>query len=212
MGFIYKVTNNINGKVYIGQSIFEIHKRFKEHLSDSNKPSNSSRPFYNAINKYGKENFSIELIEEVDNDYLNDREKFWILKYRSYIGFDDCQGYNATLGGDSKLTKDYKIIVEDYLITKSKIQTAKNLNCCVETVSRALVSFKISTINKSAGKSIARIDEAGNEIIYNSIRQAAQEIAKKENRNLQTVRKRINYTILHKPNQKAYGYYWKEII
>ena len=35
MGFIYKVTNNINGKVYIGQSIFQIEKRFKEHINDS---------------------------------------------------------------------------------------------------------------------------------------------------------------------------------
>ena len=83
MGFIYKVTNNINGKVYIGQSIFQIEKRFKEHLADSKKSSRCHRPFYDAINKYGQENFSIELIEEIDNNKLNEREKYWITFYDS---------------------------------------------------------------------------------------------------------------------------------
>ena len=68
-------------------------------------------------------------------------------KYRSYIGFEDCQGYNATLGGDSKLTKDYEAIVKNYLLTKSKTQTAKEMGCCVETVNRALESNHITTIS-----------------------------------------------------------------
>ena len=210
MGFIYKVTNNINNKVYIGQSIFDINKRFKEHLNDSKNPNKNQRPFYFAINKYGEENFSISLIEEVDNKDLNEREKYWISFYRSYVGFEDCNGYNATLGGDSKLTKDYQLIIDDYLITKSKTQTSKNLGCCIETVSRALESNHIQTINKSSGHSIIRIDDKGKEVTYDSIRQAAEEIAQKQQKNLQTVRKRINAVLLHKNNQKAYGYFWKE--
>lgn len=209
MGFIYKVTNNVNNKVYIGQSVFDIQKRFKEHLRDSRKESNSCRPFYDAINKYGQENFSISIIEEVENEKLNEREQYWISYFRSYIGFEDCNGYNATLGGDSKLTKNYQIIVDDYLKTKSKAQTAKNLGICVETVSRAIESNHIKTINKSAGESIIRIDEMGNKVIYSSIRQAAMEIANNQNKNFQTVRKRINSIILHKPEQKAYGYFWE---
>lgn len=209
MGFIYKVTNNVNNKVYIGQSVFDIQKRFKEHLRDSRKESNCCRPFYDAINKYGQENFSISIIEEVENEKLNEREQYWISYFRSYIGFEDCNGYNATLGGDSKLTKNYQIIVDDYLKTKSKAQTAKNLGICVETVSRAIESNHIKTINKSAGESIIRIDEMGNKVIYSSIRQAAMEIASNQNKNFQTVRKRINSIILHKPKQKAYGYFWE---
>jgi len=212
MGFIYKVTNNINGKVYIGQSIFKIEKRFNQHLSDSKKPSKCHRPFYDAINKYGQENFSIELVEEVNNDELNDREKYWIAFYRSYIGFNDCRGYNATLGGDSKLTNDYQIIVEDYLKTKNKTQTAKNLGCCVETVNRALESNHIATISKCGGRAVIRIDEYGNKKEYESIRQAAEEIAETQQKNLQTIRKRINFVLLHRPEQKAYGYFWKENI
>ena len=212
MGFIYKVTNNINGKVYIGQSIFQIEKRFKEHLADSKKPSRCHRPFYDAINKYGQENFSIELIEEIDNNELNEREKYWITFFRSYVGFDDCQGYNATLGGDSKLIRDYQIIVEDYLKTGNKTQTAENLNCCFETVSRALESNHIATIDRRGGRTIIRIDEHGNEKEYKSINQAAEEIAKTQQKNSQTIRKRINFVLLHHPEQKAYGYFWKENI
>ena len=57
-----------------------------------------------------------------------------------------------------------------------------------------------------------RIDENNNEVIYDSIRLAAQEIANTQNRDFQTVRKRINSVILHKQNQRAYGYYWKEAL
>lgn len=208
MGFIYKITNNKNGKVYIGQSIFKIEKRFKEHLADSKRPQKSQRPFYYALNKYGKENFSLELIEEVDNNKLNEREKYWIKYYHSYVGFENCNGYNATLGGDSALKKDYEKIINDYLKTKSKIATAKNLSCCYETVCRALEGTSIPTFNQTTGKAIIRIDENGNKKYYDSIRQAALEIAEKENKNFQTVRKRINSIILYKQNQKAYGYFW----
>ena len=210
MGFIYKVTNKINGKVYIGQSIFVPEKRLKEHFRDARSAKYSSRPFYNAINKYGTDNFFIETIEEVDNDKLNEREKYWIRYYNSFIHFENAAGYNATLGGDSTLTKDYEAIAMNYQITGSKQQTATNMGCCVETVRRALESLKIKTINQDAGRSIQRIDINGNIQCYDSIRQAAFEIAEKENRNFQTVRKRINAVILNKPGQKAYGYFWKQ--
>ena len=211
MGFIYKVTNNISGKVYIGQSIFTVEKRFQEHLNDSKNSRYSHRPFYNAINKYGKENFSIEVIEEVVNEKLNEREIYWISYFRSYVGFKDCNGYNATLGGDSTLHKDYQLIVDDYLKTKSKQQTAINLNCCIETVRRALESNHIATISNCTGVRIIRIDETGEETEYDSIRQAALEISQNQKRDFQTVRKRINYVLLHCNNQKAYGFFWKKI-
>ena len=211
MGFIYKVTNNCNGKVYIGQSRTHIGVRFEQHLRDARRTDKQSRPFYCAINKYGEKNFSLSLIEEVDNSLLNEREVYWIDYYRSYIGFDDCQGYNATLGGDSKQYYDYKKIVDDYLLTKSKTQTAKNCNCCIETVTRALLTYNIPLVNNSAGRSIKRIDDNGQEIVYKTIRQAAQEIAENTGKKMQTVRKRINYVALHKQEQKAYGYHWSFI-
>ena len=209
MGFIYKVTNNINGKIYIGQSIFQIEKRFKEHINASKNVSKNIRPFYRAIRKYGEKNFSISLIEEVDNSLLNEREKYWIKYYRSYVGFKDCNGYNATLGGDSKLTKDYEAILENYLKTKNKSQTAREMKCCMNTVSAVLETYHIKTFNKNTGRPVIRIDNDGNEISYSSINKAALDISNKQNKKVQTVRKRINKVLLHKPEQKAYGYNWK---
>lgn len=64
------------------------------------------RPLYSAFKKYGIQFFKIELIEEVSDDLLCEREQFYIQQYRSYVGFDDCNGYNATLGGDFRTTFD----------------------------------------------------------------------------------------------------------
>lgn len=73
MGYIYKIVNDINNKIYIGKTEFNIEKRFKEHCQDSKK-GYENRPLYKAMNKYGIEHFSIEKIEECNN--LEEREKY----------------------------------------------------------------------------------------------------------------------------------------
>lgn len=61
---IYKITNNINGKVYIGQSI-DINKRWKEHKYRSQIPNKEyDKYLYRAFRKYGLENFTFEILEE----------------------------------------------------------------------------------------------------------------------------------------------------
>lgn len=208
MGFIYKVTNNINNKVYIGKTLHNIEKRFNEHKWEA-KTNAKGRPFHLALNKYGSENFSIEILEEVEFNKLNEKEIYWISFYNSYIGFPQSNGYNATLGGDGTIKSDYELIISDYLITKSKQQTAKNFNCCVETVRIACEIYGIKTINNSTGRKIQRIDENNNIQEYNSIKQAAEEISEKTDKNAQTIRKRITYVLNHDVTQRAYGYYWK---
>lgn len=96
---IYKITNNISGKIYIGQSIF-IEKRFNRHKSSAYNPNDESYnyPLYQAFRKYGIENFSFEIIEECERDSLNEREKYWIQFFKS----DNSNfGYNQTPGGES---------------------------------------------------------------------------------------------------------------
>ena len=64
MAFIYKITNDINAKVYIGKTLGRIKKRWKEHLKDCKRRKNENRPLYTAMRKYGTEHFKITLIEE----------------------------------------------------------------------------------------------------------------------------------------------------
>lgn len=92
---IYKITNQINGKIYIGKTILPIEKRLKRHFYLADRQTN--RHLYDAINKYGKENFIIELIEECEYSLANEREIFYISLYNSN---NNEFGYNMTIGGD----------------------------------------------------------------------------------------------------------------
>lgn len=105
MGFVYKITNDINNKVYIGITTNTLQNRWKQHLITRWQNKTEKRPLYAAMNKYGVEHFSISLVEEVDNKLLAQREQFWIQQYDSYF-----HGYNATLGGDGTHTR----IIEQY--------------------------------------------------------------------------------------------------
>lgn len=92
---IYKITNNINNKVYIGQSR-NIHSRLNAHKT---RPFNINSNDYNkrlyvSIRKYGLENFSFEIIEECLIEELNERENYWIKYYNSN---KEEYGYNQTL-------------------------------------------------------------------------------------------------------------------
>ena len=74
MGYIYKISNDINDKVYIGKTCETVNSRFKEHLRDYKKDTEENRPLYRAMNKYGIEHFSIEQIDECPDSQLVGRE------------------------------------------------------------------------------------------------------------------------------------------
>lgn len=103
--YIYKITNKVNGKIYIGQSIRPIEQRFQRHINDAVNNILDTH-FARAIRKYGKENFYIELVETCDNQTeLNLREQYWIRKYDSINN-----GYNETdatskCGGNTYMSK-----------------------------------------------------------------------------------------------------------
>lgn len=93
---IYKITNKINKKCYIGQSI-DIEKRWKAHITRSAKHNTEkySEKIYQAIRKYGISNFIFEVIEECSIDELDEKELKWIKYYDSYNN-----GYNMILKGN----------------------------------------------------------------------------------------------------------------
>ena len=171
MAYIYKIINNINQKIYIGKTSSTIEKRFKEHCNDSKKERCEKRPLYDAMNKYGIENFTVEKVEEVENDEIaSEREIYWINKLRTYIGFNDCNGYNATLGGDSKRIYDYQIIAKKYLELKNQKETAKYFQCDVETVKKACQENNIKIISsqqiaKDAQKKCVKMYDLENNFI-----------------------------------------------
>ena len=171
MAYIYKIINNINQKIYIGKTSSTIEKRFREHCNDSKKERCEKRPLYDAMNKYGIENFAIEKVEEVENDEIaSEREIYWINKLRTYIGFNDCNGYNATLGGDSKRIYDYQIIAKKYLELKNQKETAKYFQCDVETVKKACQENNIEIISsqqvaKDAQKKCVKMYDLENNFI-----------------------------------------------
>lgn len=95
-GYIYKVTNVINNKVYIGQTTDTLEKRWKRHINSAKKGSNLY--FHRALIKYNINNFKIENIDQAQSKKeLNDKEKYWIAYYKSYV---KDFGYNLTKGGE----------------------------------------------------------------------------------------------------------------
>lgn len=100
---IYKITNKINGKAYIGQSV-DIKGRFISH-----KCSKDDLPLHQDIRKLGKDNFEWEILEECAEFELNDKEEYWIEHYDTFNN-----GYNGNLGGCNPipLKLDYNKLVE----------------------------------------------------------------------------------------------------
>jgi group I intron endonuclease len=88
---IYVITNVINGKQYVGQSIYVKERKTASHAG--------CPALYNAIKKYGKENFEQEIVEYCELNNLGIRENYWIEKLNTLIP----NGYNICPGGDSPL-------------------------------------------------------------------------------------------------------------
>ena len=107
--YIYKITNNINGKIYIG-------KHSTDNLDDGY--MGSGIRLHQTYNKYGIENFNKEYLAFCDTkDKLNQLEKFYIKKYNSQ---NREIGYNLTDGGDGGSVKGRHLKEE----TKKKMSEA----------------------------------------------------------------------------------------
>ena len=102
-GEIYIIKNNVNDKVYIGQTIQGYKNRFYAHKHET---KSIDRPLYRAFRKYGVDNFYVELLEDnIPYNMLDEREIYWIDYY-------DCvnpNGYNISHGGGAYRTEDERI-------------------------------------------------------------------------------------------------------
>jgi len=122
MGIIYCYHCISTGKKYIGQTIQEEIRKYR-HLIDSKK---LHCKFYNAVNKYGWENFIYGVIGEYDLELLDEKEIYYINEYNTYKN-----GYNMTLGGDGRKKYEtcFETIEEYYKFYKqNNIEKLKSYN------------------------------------------------------------------------------------
>lgn len=203
MAYIYKITNQINQHSYIGKTEYvNPSRRWKEHLSEATKQRFNHRAIYKAIQKYGKENFTFEVLEETNNP--NEREQYYICKYNTYHN-----GYNETLGGDGAqcLELPEKEICLYYL-NHSLTETAKYFFHDRETIKKVLYKNNIPFHTHQEGillttsYPVVKIDPKTNEIIqiYSSLSEA-----EKDNGNTQHIG-----DVIKGRRKTCKGYKWKK--
>lgn len=130
-GIIYKITNLINGKIYIGQTTQSLKARWRQHCNDEK----SCRVLHYAIKKYGKENFILEIVAECKNVVeMNLKEVFYIKYFDTLVP----NGYNLLTGGNHpEWSEESKKLMSDIWNNKSEEE-------------RARIGEKISASNKIA--------------------------------------------------------------
>lgn len=204
---IYKITNLINKKIYIGQST-DIYRRWNEHKSRSQSLLNndSNCPLYVAMRKYGIKNFKFEIIEQIEYLKLNEREIYWIAYYNSYNN-----GYNATLGGNSGKQYDYSKIFalwnQGYLCKEIE----QILHCSDQVITKALRLYEIT---EEEVRSRSNISKSRPVIAIDIITKQSLKVFKNEQAAYLYVTKNqfykkngAIYKAIHAKN-KYYGYYW----
>lgn len=117
---IYKITNVINEKIYIGQAI-DIEIRWKRHINDLKSNRHCNHHLQRAWNTYGESVFSFSVVKECSEDDLDLLEEFYI---RELKAFDPEYGYNLTYGGEGgRRTEEVK---QKLRRPKSKPRTAEH--------------------------------------------------------------------------------------
>lgn len=215
MAYIYKITNIINNKCYIGKTLNTVQERWREHCSDYKKRDEEKRPLYSAMKKYGIKNFKIEEIEQCSENVANEREKYWIEYYGSFHN-----GYNATLGGDGKAYLDRQLLIKTYNEIQNIKETAKILNIDAGHLSKILKENNIEVktsqqvINEKYGKAVLMLDKNSEKGIQSFVSLAdAARFIKNQTNSLADIRGMTVHIrqAAQGKRKTAYGYKWKFI-
>lgn len=177
LGKIYLITNSVNDKVYVGQTIQSLKKRFNGHCCYSKADKSANMYIKRAIHKYGRDKFTIHLIEECPIELLNDREKYWISFYNSYK-----EGYNLTLGGqdsnyfslhrleDTVDIEKFKQYIKEFKPLVGEVVSHFGISrCSVYNLIRRLNDSELilNSYNPRRGKTIKDINEKELICLYN---------------------------------------------
>lgn len=208
LNYIYKIVNKTNGKIYIGKTTYTVAYRWSQHLSAST--SDKEKDDYNfllhkAIRKYGKDNFLVETIEEVEDvSKLSSREMYWISYYNSCILEENSNGYNMTYGGEgtSKINKQeiFQLWSEGF----GSLEIAKQTGHLAFSIRSILNTFdkysKEIDFARNTGNTVFQYNENGELICsYPSISYAARQVE---------VDPSVINKCCHGQKQSAAGYFW----
>ena len=207
---IYKITNLINNKCYIGQTIKTAEQRWKEHQSHAfgSHLNDQNKTLYKAIRKYGLENFTFEVLQDNIETFekLDKAEIYWIDYYNSFV-----KGYNETFGGQQyhKILPN-KEIIEDYYKTKSARKTALKFGIDHSTVDDILNQNNIPrfSFREAAGKRI-KISKDDFEKEFNSVKDCAEWFVENQickTKNVESARAGLKNARSSKGNGFYYGY------
>lgn len=191
MGYIYKITNKKNFKSYVGKTSRNLETRFNEHKNKVKLHNFKNSYLYNVMYQEGIDNFTFEEIEFIENnDELNERERYWIEYYHTYVGDEKCHGYNLTPGGDgNSLPQNIIDIIENLYFVKeySISEISEELNISHSTIYHRLVNYKEFDKEENKKRSyklfslkVDRYDKKGNYIdSFDSLNEAGREISLK---------------------------------
>ena len=202
------IANDINNKQYVGKTNKSIEQRFKEHITDRKKKRCEKRPLYDAMNKYGIEHFSIKQLEECSVEEASIKEIYWIGKLDTYKN-----GYNATLGGDSKHYYDYQRIASKYLELQNQKEVAKFFNCDINTVKVACQQYNIKIFSSAeqSKKRVPNIKLIEKNLVFETLSDAARYLQEQNitiNKSLQSIIKNISGVCMGE-RKTAYKFHWE---
>lgn len=204
MAEIYKIEDDIFHKVYIGQTVYTLEKRYKQHLQKATDLTDKTK-LHTAMRELGVEHFFVELLEKCEEKDLDDREKYWIKYYNSQK-----DGYNMTVGGNGGSIYDIDEKEMRLLWDKGKSlkEIAEFFGCSTQSISQRLQNHPTYSIQEAmkrgSCKKIYCYDLVGlksGEFDSASDAEAAL--------NGESARGRDNIGACARGEQRqAYGYYW----
>ena len=206
IGVIYKITNLVNQKIYIGQTKQYYLDRWNQHKREARQLSTNK--ISKAIRRYGENNFKVEIIEKCFYEDLDEREIYWIKYYNSVEN-----GYNISYGGQTHRENYYELenpqeIIDYYYQCHDQKLTCKHFNITEYKFRQLLTKNNLPTDKTKYGKhtkepvKIVELDktfdsgvECAQFFIDNNICQSKK---------IECVRARLSYAL--KNNKKIYGY------
>lgn len=220
---IYKVTNLVNQKMYIGKT-YNFEKRKREHLYDID----NELPFHKALKKYGLKSFKWEIIDTASTDEeIKEKEIYWIKRLNTCIHSPNSQGYNVTLGGEGGVSWNSRAVaqfdfdgnfIEEYISCSHASVTTGIHRKGIEECAKGLYKtsggyrwkFKDEWDGKNIGKykkkpshrrkEIVQLSIDGNFIAkYTSVQEAAEKTK---------IRRTVISQCLTKAISRAGGYQW----